>query len=277
MDDDRGAGRDGGAAGDRHRSDRLQRTSDLAGARRSRGCRCATARARRRRAGSDARFRPTRCDRATRRRRWRASSVSPSSRATVPGKIATTIFEALCEDQLIQPTFVYDFPTEVSPLSKQKPDDLDTVERFELYIGGFEVANAFSELNDPDEQRRRFEASAAGSGARRSRSARHGRGLHPGARVRPAADRRRRRRHRSPGDAADQQPVDPRRDPVPVDAAARRDGDRGAVARGRTAAAGTRTDPDGNSLRAPDRVALPARQAEAGLHLGHLGDLRSSA
>ena len=74
------------------------------------------------------------------------------------GKITTAIFEALCEDQLIQPTFVYDFPTEVSPLSKQKPDDLDTVERFELYIGGFEVANAFSELNDPVEQRRRFEA-----------------------------------------------------------------------------------------------------------------------
>ena len=74
------------------------------------------------------------------------------------GKIATEIFERLCEEQLIQPTFVYDFPTEVSPLSKQKPDDPDTVERFELYIGGFEVANAFSELNDPIEQRRRFEA-----------------------------------------------------------------------------------------------------------------------
>jgi lysyl-tRNA synthetase class 2 len=73
------------------------------------------------------------------------------------GKITTSIFEALCEDGLIQPTFVYDFPTEVSPLSKQKPDDPDTVERFELYIGGFEVANAFSELNDPVEQRRRFE------------------------------------------------------------------------------------------------------------------------
>jgi lysyl-tRNA synthetase class 2 len=77
------------------------------------------------------------------------------------GKIATAIFEALCEERLIQPTFVYDFPTEVSPLSKQRPDDPDTVERFELYIGGFEVANAFSELNDPVEQRRRFEAQAA--------------------------------------------------------------------------------------------------------------------
>jgi lysyl-tRNA synthetase, class II len=73
------------------------------------------------------------------------------------GKITTEIFERLCEDRLIQPTFVHDFPTEVSPLSKQRPDDLDTVERFELYIGGFEVANAFSELNDPVEQRRRFE------------------------------------------------------------------------------------------------------------------------
>jgi lysyl-tRNA synthetase, class II len=73
------------------------------------------------------------------------------------GKIATEIFERFCEDRLLQPTFVYDHPTEVSPLSKQKPDDPDTVERFELYIGGFEVANAFSELNDPAEQRRRFE------------------------------------------------------------------------------------------------------------------------
>src|SRR3954453_7864694 len=77
------------------------------------------------------------------------------------GKITTEIFERLCEDRLVQPTFVYDFPTEVSPLSKQKPDDPDTVERFELYIGGFEVANAFSELNDPVEQRRRFEAQLA--------------------------------------------------------------------------------------------------------------------
>src|SRR3954447_26861252 len=74
------------------------------------------------------------------------------------GKIATEIFERLNQEALIQPTFVYDFPTEVSPLSKQRTDDPETVERFELYIGGFEVANAFSELNDPAEQRRRFEA-----------------------------------------------------------------------------------------------------------------------
>jgi lysyl-tRNA synthetase class 2 len=84
--------------------------------------------------------------------------VEPSAGA---GHIAAAIFEALCEADLVQPTFVYDFPTEVSPLSKQKADDPETVERFELYIGGFEVANAFSELNDPAEQRRRFEAQLA--------------------------------------------------------------------------------------------------------------------
>ena len=84
--------------------------------------------------------------------------IAPSMGA---GTITAEIFEALCEDALVQPTFVYDFPTEVSPLSKQKPDDPDTVERFELYIGGFEVANAFSELNDPVEQRRRFEEQLA--------------------------------------------------------------------------------------------------------------------
>ena len=88
--------------------------------------------------------------------------VHPSHGA---GKIATTIFECLWEDQLIQPTFVYDFPTEVSPLSKQKPDDPDTVERFEMYAGGFEVANGFSELNDPVEQRRRFEDQLKGRAA----------------------------------------------------------------------------------------------------------------
>ena len=80
--------------------------------------------------------------------------VAPAQGA---GAIAMELFERLCEEDLVQPTFVYDFPTEVSPLSKQKPDDPDTVERFELYVAGMEIANAFSELNDPAEQRRRFE------------------------------------------------------------------------------------------------------------------------
>ena len=81
------------------------------------------------------------------------------------GKITLQMFETLCETTLIQPTFVCDFPTEVSPLSKQLPNDPDTVERFELYIGGMEVANAFTELNDPEEQRLRFETQLTGRGS----------------------------------------------------------------------------------------------------------------
>ena len=73
------------------------------------------------------------------------------------GKVIAEVFEALAEPHLIQPTIIYDFPLAVSPLSKQKPDEPDWVERFEFYIGGFEVGNAFSELNDPVEQRKRFE------------------------------------------------------------------------------------------------------------------------
>jgi len=73
------------------------------------------------------------------------------------GKAIAETFEILSEPHLIQPTIIYDFPLAVSPLSKQKPDEPDWVERFEFYIGGFEVGNAFSELNDPDEQRARFE------------------------------------------------------------------------------------------------------------------------
>ncbi|MBB5344180.1 lysine--tRNA ligase [Tunturibacter empetritectus] len=65
------------------------------------------------------------------------------------------------EEPLIQPTIIYDFPLAVSPLSKIKPDEPDWVERFEFYIGGFEVGNAFSELNDPDDQRTRFEQQMA--------------------------------------------------------------------------------------------------------------------
>ena len=73
------------------------------------------------------------------------------------GKLIYNLFEAVVEPFLIQPTIIYDYPTEVSPLSKAKPDDPAHVERFEFFAGGFELGNAFSELNDPVEQHRRFE------------------------------------------------------------------------------------------------------------------------
>ena len=73
------------------------------------------------------------------------------------GKNIASLFEAVCEKHLTQPTIIYDFPLAVSPLSKNKPDEPDWVERFEAYIGGMELANAFSELNDPVDQLRRFE------------------------------------------------------------------------------------------------------------------------
>ena len=73
------------------------------------------------------------------------------------GKIIDEIFGAKCEPLLIQPTFITDYPIEMSPLAKQKPENDKFVERFELFINGKECANAFSELNDPLEQRKRFE------------------------------------------------------------------------------------------------------------------------
>jgi lysyl-tRNA synthetase class 2 len=74
------------------------------------------------------------------------------------GKLLTEVFEKTAEAALIQPTFIVDFPTEVSPLARQSDRDPAFVDRFELYVAGRELANGFSELNDPDEQRARFEA-----------------------------------------------------------------------------------------------------------------------
>ncbi len=80
---------------------------------------------------------------------------------TLKGHALVERFENEVEKTLIQPTFIYDFPVEVSPLSKNKPEDPSLVERFELYIGGMEIANAYTELNDPQEQRRRFDLQVA--------------------------------------------------------------------------------------------------------------------
>ncbi len=74
------------------------------------------------------------------------------------GEVTGELFEAIAERHLQQPTFIYDFPTAISPLSKQKPDDPSLTERFELFVAGMELANGFSELNDPFDQERRFRA-----------------------------------------------------------------------------------------------------------------------
>ncbi len=73
------------------------------------------------------------------------------------GKLITEIFEELCEKKLIQPTFITHYPIEVSPLAKRNAQNPDITERFELYISGMEIANGFNELNDPEDQRERFE------------------------------------------------------------------------------------------------------------------------
>jgi len=75
------------------------------------------------------------------------------------------LFEETVEPKLRQPTFIYDFPRALSPLSKSREDDPETVERFELIVAGREIANAYTELNDPDDQRARFEAQAAAKAA----------------------------------------------------------------------------------------------------------------
>ena len=79
----------------------------------------------------------------------------------VKGDIVNLFFDEFCEDKMIQPTFIMDHPIEISPLTKKKPTDPTKVERFELYINGWEMCNAYSELNDPIDQRERFAAQDA--------------------------------------------------------------------------------------------------------------------
>ncbi len=81
------------------------------------------------------------------------------------GDILNLFFEEFCEDKMVQPTFIMDHPIEISPLTKKKPSDPSKVERFELFINGWEMCNAYSELNDPIDQRERFAAQDANAAA----------------------------------------------------------------------------------------------------------------
>jgi lysyl-tRNA synthetase, class II len=83
--------------------------------------------------------------------------LSLNSTEPTTGERLVDIFERVCEQHLFQPTIIYDYPVETSPLSKNKLEEPEFVERFEIYVAGMEIGNAYTELNDPQEQRRRFE------------------------------------------------------------------------------------------------------------------------
>lgn len=85
----------------------------------------------------------------------------PNVQSLSMGKLITEIFEKKVQHKLINPTFIVDFPKEISPLAREKEENKELVERFELFIGGLEIANAYSELNDPFEQERRFQEQLA--------------------------------------------------------------------------------------------------------------------
>jgi lysyl-tRNA synthetase, class II len=90
--------------------------------------------------------------------RFNASHAHMAYDANAPaGKTIAALFEAAAEEHLTQPTIIYEYPTAISPLSKQKPDEPDWTERWEIFAGGMEISNGFSELNDPEDQRQRFE------------------------------------------------------------------------------------------------------------------------
>ena len=96
--------------------------------------------------------------------RTHSADMIANIEALSDGELIGEIFEAVAEAHLVQPTFIYDFPTAISPLSKRRADDPSIAERFELFIAGMELANGFSELNDPFDQENRFAAQVAKGG-----------------------------------------------------------------------------------------------------------------
>ena len=155
---------------------------------------------------------------------WRRRSARPGWQGyetdgrTWPQLVDDLVSKAV-EPNVTDPVFVTDYPKEISPFAKDaRSGDDDLVERFEAFCSGMEIANAFTELNDPDEQRRALRA----AGAARDRGGRRGaavrRGVRRGAGAGHAADGRGRARHRPPRDADDRKAVDPRDRPLPGDA-----------------------------------------------------------
>ena len=85
-----------------------------------------------------------------------AKDLQPDPNAT-RGKLIDSLIGDFLEPNLLQPTFLYDYPRDISPLTKSRPEDANTVERFEAFVAGMEICNAFSELNDPLDQEARFQ------------------------------------------------------------------------------------------------------------------------
>ena len=189
----------------------------------------------------------------------------------MPGPELIETFEQRVEEQLFDPTIIFDYPIEASPLAKNKPDEPGFVERFEIFAAGMELANAYTELNDPQEQHRRFNAQLDLRAGRRRRGAPDGRGLSPRHVLRPASHRRRRNRDRPVDDDSHGLEIDPRRHSLPPAAARGLHRHRRQAARTRLAARPTiERGPSAGILR---RLSVPARQAQAGRHRGHHGDL----
>lgn len=133
------------------------------------------------------------------------------------GNIVYETFDQLVECKLIQPVFITDYPVEVSPLAKRSVEDPRMTYRFEFFIYAREMGNAYSELNDPIDQKERFERQVKLRASGRRRSSDDGRRFRHRARIRYAADRRTGHRHRSYDYAAHRQLVHTRRNAVPHD------------------------------------------------------------
>ena len=131
------------------------------------------------------------------------------------GRLTHEVYDVLVEPKIVRPTFVLDHPRDTSPLARAHRHDPTLVERFEVVVDGSELANAYSELNDPDRSARTLRSRGAGACRRRPRGRHRRRGLPAGARVRAAAHRRHGTRDRPPGHAPRRRHLHPRSGAVP--------------------------------------------------------------